>query len=363
MPPKSIRLSFIDFARTYAVFLALLAHVLLMTGFFKELGEQGLYIKQFTRMATPMFVFMFGFMVEFVYVDKAKKLGFSSIARRLTIRSLQCFLAFALTAFSAVIAGHESIADFVRSLALFGDSTLGNILRTYAILLLAVVPLLIRIRLSLGSGFILIALVLVLMSFPWLLEYKSHSYGVFDHPMNVLFGVGRVKGGPSVWHSTSFLLAGMYVASSLRGKGNQLLHFYISSLTLLVVMVLIGGLLIDDTISVAWWKFADYSYRASNMIGYYIIGIVCSVASILLFSLLFGTRPMPAPITLVLPLGYSSLFSYTFGNILLNLTGGYARYVPLPVYIALFFLIVWFMTARRERVASWMKNKCIVPLG
>jgi hypothetical protein len=65
------RLHFIDFARTYAVFLALLAHSLETTGVIDRLGEDSLYIRQFTRTATPIFVFMFGFMIEFVYATRA----------------------------------------------------------------------------------------------------------------------------------------------------------------------------------------------------------------------------------------------------------------------------------------------------
>ncbi|KGO34480.1 hypothetical protein JT06_07930 [Desulfobulbus sp. Tol-SR] len=59
------RLTFIDVARTYAILLALLSHVFAATGFFQQLGSDALLIRQFTRMATPLFMFMFGFMNEY----------------------------------------------------------------------------------------------------------------------------------------------------------------------------------------------------------------------------------------------------------------------------------------------------------
>ena len=57
------------------------------------------------------------------------------------------------------------------------------------------------------------------------------------------------------------------------------------------------------------------------MPGYYLIGIVTSVFWITLFALLIGTRELSRPVKFFLPLGLSSLFSYTTGNVLLNLSG------------------------------------------
>ena len=93
------RLHFIDFARTFAVVLALLSHSLNNTEVLDRMGADSLYItlhqavhpKQFTRIATPIFVFMFGFMIEFVYATRARDSGAASIQRRLRVRSFQCY--------------------------------------------------------------------------------------------------------------------------------------------------------------------------------------------------------------------------------------------------------------------------------
>jgi OpgC protein len=187
------RLHFIDFARTFAVILALLAHSLSNTKVLDRMGADSLYIKQFTRTATPIFVFMFGFMIEFVYATRARASGVTSIQRRLRVRSFQCYFGYCLMSF-------------------------------------------------------------------------------------------------------------------------------------------------------------DYTYRRSNMPGYYLIGIVTSVFWITLFSLLIGTRELSRPVKFFLPLGLSSLFSYTTGNVPLNLSGYVATRVDPTLYIVVFFVSVLSITKYIDRI-------------
>ncbi len=73
--PRTERFLFIDAARTYAVILALLSHFLRPSGVASELGQNILYINQFTRMATPMFLCIYGFLIEYVYVPKVEAGG------------------------------------------------------------------------------------------------------------------------------------------------------------------------------------------------------------------------------------------------------------------------------------------------
>tara|TARA_R110001592_G_scaffold363341_1_gene684446 strand:+ start:70547 stop:71545 length:999 start_codon:yes stop_codon:yes gene_type:complete len=332
MQPTLQRLTFIDAARTYAVFLALLAHAFITTGLFNQLGEASIYIKQFTRVATPIFVFMFGFMVEFVYAKKTRELGGKAVKQRLLARSFQCYLAYVLTSFCGFLGGYYSEGNFIYSLFFFGDARFGNILRVYAVLLL-LVPVIIRLRIRLGTGFILISYVCVVLSFNLLEETRNLSFGFLDHPLNVFFGAGPVKGGPSIWHSLSFLLAGMFIASSLEcisNKSNN--QFYTYCLYLLACSLILALFLIQESPSEAWTKFADMSYRLHNMAGYYLIGVVCSVITLAVFSVVIGKKPLPKWANILMPMGYSSLFSYTFGNCLLNLFGGISTQIPSLVF-------------------------------
>jgi hypothetical protein len=348
------RLHFIDFARTFAVVLALLAHSLNNTKVFDRMGADSLYIKEFTRTATPIFVFMFGFMIEFVYATRARASGVASIQRRLRVRSFQCYFGYCLTSFCALLGGQQSLYKFAASLTFFfGNSRFGNILRVYAVIMLFT-PLLVRLRLRYGVRFVVFCLASVLLSFPFVIQLKGVDFGVFNNPLNVLFGIGVGRFGPSVWHSMSFVLSGMLLASSLTGGAktlrNAFSRFYLIALGLVSICAVAWFPLVHDGPAEVWVKFADSTYRVSNMPGYYLIGIVTSVFWITLFSLLIGTRELSRPVKFFLPLGLSSLFSYTTGSVLLNLSGYVATRVDPTLYIAVFFVSVLMITKYIDRM-------------
>jgi hypothetical protein len=98
--------------------------------------------------------------------------------------------------------------------------------------------------------------------------------------------------------------------------------------------------LIQESPAQAWTKFADMSYRLHNMAGYYLIGVICSVITLAVFSVVIGEKPLPKWANILMPMGYSSLFSYTFGNCLLNLFGGISTQMPSLVFLVLFFSLV-----------------------
>jgi hypothetical protein len=347
------RLHFIDFTRTFAVVLALLAHSLNSTKVFDRMGADSLYIKQFTRTATPIFVFMFGFMIEFVYATRARASGVASIHRRLRVRSFQCYFGYCLTSFCTLLGGQQSLYKFAKSLVFFEGPRFGEILRVYAVIMLFT-PLLVRLRLRYGVRFVVFCLASVLLSFPFVIQLKGVDFGVFNNPLNVLFGVGLVWGGPSVWHSMSFVLSGMLLASSLTGGAktlrNAFSRFYLIALGLVSICAVAWFPLVYDGPAEAWVKFADSTYRSSNMPGYYLIGIVTSVFWITLFSVLIGTRELSRPVKFFLPLGLSSLFSFTTGNVLLNLSGYVATRVDPTLYIAVFFVSVLIITKYIDRM-------------
>jgi hypothetical protein len=100
-------------------------------------------------------------------------------------------------------------------------------------------------------------------------------------------------------------------------------------------------------------KFANFTYRGNNMPGYYLIGIVTSVFWIALSSLLIGTRELSRPVKFFLPLGLSSLFSYTTGNVLPNLSRYVAPRVDPTLYTAVFFVSVLIITKYIDRMPSY----------
>jgi len=183
------------------------------------------------------------------------------------------------------------------------------------------------------------------------------DFGVFNNPLNLLFGVGLSRFGPSFWHSMSFVLSGMLLASSLTGGAetlrNAFSRFYLIALGLVSICAVAWFPLVRESPAEAWVKFADFTYRESNMPSYYLIGIVTRLFWITLFSLLIGTRELSRPVKFFLPLGLSSLFSYTTGNVLLNLSGYVAPRVDPTLYTAVFFMSVLIITKYIDRMPSY----------
>lgn len=350
------RLTFIDVARTYAILLALLSHVFAATGFFQQLGSDALLIRQFTRTATPLFMFMFGFMIEFVYARRAASDGVGVIRNRILARSFQCYMAYALTSFCAVLSGYLSLKGFLGSLLFFTDSRFGNILRSYSVMLL-IAPFIIRLRLMFGAKFMFLALVAILVSHAFIDCLQTIDFGIFNHQFNMLFGIGLHKGGPSVYGALSFVLAGMFVASSLNrdrhGDDSRHSAFPFAASVLLVTVLLSGLVLIREDGAEAWRLFAGTAYRANNAPAYYIIGIIGSVITIVSIFFVVGDRALPEPIRYILPLGTSSLISYTAGNVILTLVGAKAGSMNLLVFVILFFATTLGITRNIERTPCY----------
>jgi len=318
------RLNFVDVARAYAIVLALFAHSMVTFGGFSSLGDFDSLAKLFIRFATPMFVFMFGIMLELVYVKRARLNGVQSVVRRLVLRSAQCYAGYQLTVVASFLGGYLTAGEASRALLLLDTSHFGNILRFYSIALLLAIPL-IRARLHWGVrvyGLLLILLWIV----PKPLEgtLAAASFGSYESLAGLLFGIGAAPVGPSVWHGMTFVLAGMLVGTSLTGwnaPGFRLRAFYASSAVVMAITALVVLVLVRESspIDVAR-NFANLRYRTQNHIGYYAVGILGSSFMLVILS---RVVPLETPLAdwaaVPLTLGTSSLLSFTLGNIVLNL--------------------------------------------
>lgn len=362
---SSKRLLFIDIARTYAVILALLSHAFVSTGYFDQIGPNAILIRQFTRMATPMFVFMFGFMVEFIYVRKYEIEGFNSINKRILSRSFQCYVAYALTSFSALLGGYKSLEGFFASLFFFSDSRFGNILRTYSMMLL-ITPFIIKLRVRFGLKFLIGSLILLISCYSFIHYFSSLDLGIFNHHFNFLFGIGLQRGGPSVLGALSFFIAGMICASSLKSYKSQLdpnmFNFHYTSLLLITILSILGFLLIKEDFRDMWVLFSDGIYRKNNTPEYYIIGIVGSLLTITLFYFIVGSRTPSKKIKFILPIGTSSLISYTTGNLILNLFNVKTNDMNVFVFVFLFFTAVILVTTHINKVPYYKEVSNVMNL-
>lgn len=316
------RLQFIDVARALAIALAMLAHGMITFGGWDQLGEGAPYVQLFTRTATPLFIFMFGMMLEIVYVRRMSRSGLQPVSRRLLVRSMQCYVGFIATAAAGWIGGNLSGAEFLSTFIFLEDAQFGNILRFYSVALLLAIPLL-WARKRLGA-WVLVATIAGIWAGDLLLQpYKGVSFGFYDHWISIGLGTGAIWGGPSVWHGTTFMLAGMLLASALtEWRERGLKKFYkTAALFSLAPLSVIGWLVAESSLTHVAGNFASVGvYRAANHIGYYAIGtFACIVILVALAHLIPLKRKLPDWTHSFLVLGYSSLLSYTLGNIILNL--------------------------------------------
>ena len=329
-------------------------------GGFAALGADNWKIKLLTRTATPLFVFMFGMMLELVYVRQAGSHGMAGVRERLFRRSAQCLAGYLLTVLAGVVGGNLDLSEGVKAAFFLQNAQFGNILRFYSIALLLVIPL-VSARTRYGSWLLAVLLIGVWIGDLLLKQFANTSFGPVTPWVGVFLGTGTFRDGPSVWHGMTFVLAGMLVAASLRDwREAGLRRFYVTAGVLaLSASLIILVLVMNSSATEVARRFADYSYRARNHIGYYAVGLLaCSLTLMLLARLIPREKPLSRWTSLPLALGHSSLLSYSLGNILLNLMpAAWTQSQPwLAIGASLLFLLVmtvlvYLYSAGRSRVA------------
>ena len=323
----SQRLNFVDVARSWAIALALFSHGMLTFGGWRVYGN--LPTRTFVRSATPLFVFMFGMMLELAYVRRARRDGPASVDSRLLRRSWQCYVGFAVAAVAAVVGGYYGMDGALRALTFLQNAPLGNILRLYAVALL-IAPVLVRLRLRSGAPTLLALLIALWVLDALLLEpLAGRSFGPLTPWVGILLGTGSFEVGPSVYHAFTFILAGMLAGATLDGwRDRGMGAFYAWSGVLLVVCVAVAGTLAFGGLGIRglFESFVEYSrFRATNHIGYYAVGTGLCVSTLVLLSVAVPEDHMPGWWGAPTEFGRSSLFSYAAGNTLL---------VLIPVHVA-----------------------------
>ncbi len=316
------RLSFIDVARSLAIVLALFSHAMATFGGLSALGRHSGLASLAIRFATPMFVFMFGIMLELVYARRARLNGIPTVARKLVLRSAQCYLGYQVTVLAGMTGGHLAPDAAARALLFLDNARFGNILRFYSIALLLAVPL-IAIRLRVGPR-----VYVALLGCIWLLDGPARDLERLlpesgARLAGILVGSG-VPIGPSVWHGMTFVLAGMLIGTSLSGWRSPafcLRRFDLACAAVFGASALVVGWLIMGSSPLHVLKsFANFTYRVQNHAGYYAMGLMgCIMILVALSRVIPLDRELADWTEVPLSLGTSSLTSYTVGNVLLNL--------------------------------------------
>ena len=361
---KLTRLNFIDVARSYAIILALFSHAMLAFGGFAALGEDALKIKLFTRTATPLFVFMFGMMLELVYARKARENGLSSVVRRLLLRSAQCYLGYQLTVVAGMIGDHTTLRAGANALLFMDSAIFGNILRLYSVAMLLAIPI-IWLRCRTGPLSLVIMLIAIWVGDIFLEHYAGVSLGRFDALAGILFGTGSTLDGPSVWHGMTFVFAGMLVAASLHNwKEAGLKRFYYTLFALTAVsLTVVAYLAADVSLAGVIKRFANYNYRSHNHIGYYAVGLIaCAITLFILSRIIPLHGKMSGWTRIPLAFSRSSLLSYSLGNIFLSLLPAavVSQSVSGAVLSSVLFLVVLMLLMNSRHLEDWYRKASLI---
>src|SRR3982751_2835471 len=105
---SSKRIYFVDFARSFAIMLALTDHGMNDFDIWHKYSPKVFTaMKILTTSATPTFILLFGMMLEIIYLGKLRKSGLRKTASGLVNRSFQCYVGYFLTTVAGVIGGFK----------------------------------------------------------------------------------------------------------------------------------------------------------------------------------------------------------------------------------------------------------------
>ncbi len=350
------RVYFVDFARSYAIFLALFDHSLNDFNIWSNYPfEQYAFIKLFTSSATPTFLFLFGMMLELVYLKRLREKGLSSIRPQLIKRSFQCYLGFILTSLAGVIGGYLTIKGLIGSSFFAVNNHYGNILKIYCVLIVLAMPLL-MFRKKWGVWPIVVICCSYWIFYPLTIQIHIEN-GNINNFTSSMFGIGN-SGGPSVLHSLSIVSIGMLSATFI--DFNNKWKFPKMNLILLSILISAIVLFLFD---MSWNQFIDNyfsnEFRYNNHPLYYLVSLSLAVILVLLFSTIVPLGVKIKPWTsYLLVFGRNSLSAFTIGNIILNIIYQETRDQTFSILIVIAFIVfVYVLLLIYEKYKMKQKNK------
>ncbi len=351
---ENARIYFVDFARSFAIVLALTDHSMNDFNVWHNYSNQTFTIlKTFTTSATPTFLLLFGMMLEIIYRRKLEKSGIRKMASQMVTRSFQCYIGYVLTVIAGFVGGLLTFKNTIAATFFFGNCHFGNILKLYTVMLLLAVPL-VWFRQKYG-----ITKTVLLGISPWLI-YPLYQFipplqdnlAIFT---SYFFGFGG-KGGPSILNSLTLVVVGMLVASfisvekkrTFQVKALVILAIISSFVALVFVVVPLHDIIQNHTHNV---------YRNMNNPIYYLFSCVLALLVALISSVIIPIGKKINKITFeFLAFGRSSLTAFTVANVVLSLIAvSISRYtwnVSAPI---LFVTFIFFILQFYEKIYPDLK--------
>lgn len=216
----------IDVARSIAILLAMMSHVWVVA----RMGDfhQGAWVDTLRLImagATPVFVILFGTMLELVYLPRFRRGERKRTTAKLFSRAVQCWLLYALSVVVLFLTRDSySVMFSIATILMLGVTPFTDILKFYAVVLI-LAPVLLWARCRLGLVPLLVGAVAIHVAYPLLTALPTPAD--FGLPVEVgrvwkfLFGLGDVQlGGPSVMRGITLVILGMAIGRILVGASD-----------------------------------------------------------------------------------------------------------------------------------------------
>lgn len=308
-----------------AILLAMFSHSLIEFNFY-EFRDFDTYapFRFAIQMAPPIFICLFGAMLEIIYKPQFEHGDKKAVFQKLFNRAIQCYVLYVVTLIAQFALGQISLGYMLRCALMIGVSPYADILKFYAVAL-ALSPWLISLRVTYGPVYLLGAALAVHLLFPILqlipkppLVFGKDYLGM---PAGFLYGGGEGVGGPSILHGMTFVVIGMIIGravllsfddqSAMRRKGAAILG------ALFVFSTAVSALLWDlETPFQTVRNIANMSLRNLNHPIYFSLGISATIFCLVICLWLFDVQKYTWARWISF-LGKASLFTFSFGNILL----------------------------------------------
>lgn len=318
----------IDMARSLAILLVTWKHCMYCFGATGELSGWAHYgLETLMQLATPVFLILFGTMLELVYRPRFERGLRRDTTQRLFKRSLQCYgyYCLAIIVFFMVL-GTYSWLSLPVVFAGFISVPNSHLLAFYAAAL-ALSPGLIFLRVRYGLKPIIAASVLVhlchflINQLPAAPELFGRDY--LQHMSGFLYGRGVDFIGPSLLHGMTLVCFGMLFGFGLR-KSSRLgdtasfspnVSYWIMGITAVWIVILWDW---QSPLNVLQ-SLADASLRIDSHPLYFAVGIFGATLMTLILIYLYDFQKMKVGRSLEV-YGRRSLFAFGIGNILTYIT-------------------------------------------
>lgn len=149
---RSSRIIGLDICRSVAILTVMFSHAMSEASLYNHHNpDEGLYLalKFVIQIAPPIFIILFGTMLEIVYRPRIEAGEGREVTARLLTRALQCYLLFVMSLVAAWLGGINSLGYTLRCALMMGITPYTDILKFYAVAL-ALAPALLWVRMRIG---------------------------------------------------------------------------------------------------------------------------------------------------------------------------------------------------------------------